>query len=217
MSVTVDEVRQDAIKLLSQVAGTGVQMYAEDKLLIYVRQAFNAIFKQDFWPQYYEWETSIPLDGTGGIITTTVAYAEYDDIQYIWQAGTRREVPPLPARLNPSTVTGSTAQFFIPAYTTANKPIQILPLAAAGSLDMYGRVHPGESSDLFNGDTTLKFDRDLLTIATALEYATDDGDNPNAVAKLQDKYNRRYKQVKPKRLLLMNQRSPDIPSSWYDR
>lgn len=217
MSATVDEIRQDAIKLLSQVAGSGVQNYSEDKLLIYVRQAFNSVFKQDFWPQYCEWTNGVALDGTSGILTTTVPYAEYDDIQYIWQAGTRREVPPAPARLNPQTTTGSTAQFFIPAYATTGKPIQILPAAAVGSLDMYGRVHPGESADLFNGDTNILFDRDLITIATALEYATDDGDNPNAVSKLQDKYNRRYKQVKPKRLILFSTRSPDIPSSWYDR
>lgn len=217
MSATVDEIRQDAIKMLSQVAGTGVQQYSEDKLLIYVRQAFNAVFKQDFWPAYCEWTNGIALDGVDGILTTTVPYAEHDDIKVIWQAGTRRRVPPLPREVNPSTTTGTTAQFYIPDYATTGKPIKILPVLAAGSLDMYGRVHPGESIDLFNGDTTLLFDRDLITIATALEYATDDGDNPNAVSKLQDKYRRRYYQVKPKDMVLTTARAPDIPSSWYDR
>lgn len=216
MAATVNDIRQDAIRMLSQVAGTGTQMYSEDKLLLYIRQAFNAVFKQDFWPEYCEWTNGVAVDGTSGALTSDIPYAKHDDIQYIWQAGTRRRVPPLVKQVNPQTITGSTPQWYIPS-NTDGKCISILPIAAAGSIDLYGRVHPGESIDYFNPDTDILFDRDLITIAAALEYATDDGDNPNAISKLQSKYRNRYNQVKPKSIILTTSRAPDIPSSWYDR
>ena len=213
---TVNDIRQDAIKMLSQVAGTGTQLYAEDKLLIYVRQGFNRVFKQDFWPEYCEYTFAVALDGSTGVLTTTIPYAKFDDIQFIWQASTDRLVPQVPRRLNPKTVTGTTPRFFVPSNTTG-KCVSFLPYAAAGSLDFYGRVHPGETIDLFNADTNILFDRDLMTIATALEYAADDGDNATAISKLQSKYIDRYKQVKPQAMVLSNRRAPDVPSSWYDR
>lgn len=216
---TVNVIRQDAIKLLAQVAGTGTQLYSEDKLLIHIRQAFNAVFQKEFWPEYCQWASAVALDGTAGQVTTVIPFGKYNNIRDVWRAGLDRPILPFPRRMNPNAVTGTSPRYWRAQHNSSvsieDKCISFLPITATGSVDIYGRVHPGEDDTDFNGDLDIKLDRDLITIAAALDYASDDGDNPAAIAKLQAKLTERYKLVKPQNDVVAAPRAPDIPDQYY--
>ncbi len=214
MSATVNEIRQDAIKLLAQVAGTGTQLYSEDKMLVQIRQAFKMLFKKAFWPQYRQRYT-VALDGTNGTMTTTTDIADWSDVYKVFAAGTNRPINPLPDNINPNVLTSGAVRYWEADNTTTGKPFKVWPRTATGSLDIIGRVHPGESDTIFNADLTIKLDRDLMACAAALEYATDDGDNAMAVAKLQSKFDDLYKLCKPARVVMATPNAPDIPDMWY--
>lgn len=216
---TVNEIRQDVIKLLAQVAGTGTQLYSEDKLLIHIRNAFNSVFDKDFWQEYCTWSV-VTLDGTLGQMTTNVDYKNYRNIRGVWVAATDRPVVPFPRRMNPFAVTGTSPRYWRAQHDSTvdpdDKPISFLPITATGTVSIYGRVHPGESNTDFNADTDIKLDRDLITFTAALDYASDDGDNPAMIAKLEAKARDRYKLVKPQGDVVSTPRAPDIPDQWYD-
>lgn len=214
MSASVNEIRQDAIKLLSQVSGTGTQLYAEDKMLVQIRQAFKLLFKKVFWPEYRQRYT-VALDGTNGTITTTTDIAEWSDVEHVFVADTRRRIHPLPTNMNPNTLTGTTPRYWEASGTTEGKPLTIWPRTSTGSIDIVGRVHPGETDAIFNPDLVIKLDRDLMACATALEYASDDGDNTIAIAKLQSKFDALFKAARPARVIMSTPNAPDIPDVWY--
>ena len=67
------------------VAGTGVQVYAEDRIAEMIQHKFDVLFDEVFWPQFMSWE-ELTLDGTLGIVTTdmTSKIKRFDDIRVIF-------------------------------------------------------------------------------------------------------------------------------------
>jgi hypothetical protein len=55
MSATVAQVRDDALTIIGEVAGTGVQTYSEDRVKRDVVRSFNLLFKKYNWDQYSDW------------------------------------------------------------------------------------------------------------------------------------------------------------------
>lgn len=193
---TVDEIRNDIIALVRELPGTAVQTYADDVLLLMIRNGFNAAFSDAWWPSYMQRVAGATFDGTTGKVTTTLPYLHYADIRKIWIAGTNTELSEAAPALNPNTLGGTTVMFIEP--TEEDGKIFIgQPITCTSSIDIHGRVHPGFDDSTFNADLRLKIDRDLLSFAGALAFAIDDASDPGAIEKFQKMYNERFSQLWP--------------------
>ena len=65
MSATIREIVNQALTVVGEVSGPGVQMYEDDRMKADAIRAFNMMFKKYPWQQYLDWFT-VTLDGTTG-------------------------------------------------------------------------------------------------------------------------------------------------------
>ena len=67
------------------VAGTGVQVYAEDRIAEMIQHKFDVLFDEVFWPQFLTWATWT-LDGTLGVVTTdlTDLVKRFEDVRVVF-------------------------------------------------------------------------------------------------------------------------------------
>ena len=84
MSTLTELVTRTADRL-SMVAGTGVQVYAEDRIAEMIQHKFDVLFDEAFWPQFLTWDI-LTLDGTLGIVTKDLTnfIKRYEDIRVIF-------------------------------------------------------------------------------------------------------------------------------------
>lgn len=224
MSATLSQVVQDALVIIGEVAGAGVQMYGEDRLRADTIRAFDMLFKKNWWDQYLSWDTVI-LDGaTGGITTDAFANVrDYEDFYSINRAGTSNPLPVLSKRLNPSTLTGSRAMFWgsLPA-THANflaRRIKVYPAASVGSIDVLSRVYPIPNGQEWADSTRIDLDRNMLAYGGAfLTLATDDVNPAGAtVAKtMMEMYYKTARNALAGRPMPIEGVTSDIPQNWFE-
>ena len=65
MSATIREIVNQALTVVGEVSGPGVQMYEDDRMKADAIRAFNMMFKKYPWQQYLNWFT-VTLDGATG-------------------------------------------------------------------------------------------------------------------------------------------------------
>lgn len=189
---TLSELVQKVITRISQVPGTGVQLYAEDRIADMIQQAFDFIFDDYFWPQFY-FEQTYTLDGTTGVITGDISSGikRYEDIQYIFFESDTYPLKELPRNYNPSLITGTRGRFFKPN-STAAKRFTVLPAASAGTVRVIGRTKPANFTD----DDAVDFDNTAIILAATKDYLEDDGANPGAIEKFEQMFESRLAQLK---------------------
>lgn len=222
--ISVRDVVQRTIRQLSQVTGTGVQLYAEERIYQYVDQTFDLLFKEQWWPSFCDWFTA-SLDGSTGKVTADfstltsdgaelVGISKNDDIQAIYWETSHRPLVRLPKRLNPFSMTGSTPRF-VQLISDPAKHFVVWPLNATGALHIWARSHPGELTT----DSEIDFDRDVLVYGASYQYAEDDGTNPGAINKLQQLFEIRRAQLVQAMANLPSPQNPSeasVHSEWSD-
>jgi hypothetical protein len=179
---------------LSQVAGSSVQLYSEDRIAEMVQHKFDVLFDEAFWGQFVTFGESMTLDGSTGVVTTDLSskIKRFDDIRVIFPDDSNTPLSALPeATLNPDTITGTTPAFYSPS-TSALKVFKIWPLASTGSIQVTYRTKP----DAFVDSDVVDFDDQALILGAAFDYAEDDGTNPAATDKLQNMFESRVKQLR---------------------
>ena len=183
---------------LSMVSGTGVQVYAEDRIAEMIQHKHDILFDEAFWPQYSQWH-QLTLDGTLGIVTTdlTDILKRYEDIQVIFRGGTTTALTKM-ANLttNPFELAGTTPIHYeaFAAGTTyfTSRVFQVWPKAATGTLVARIRTRPAT----FVAETEINFDDQALILGATYDYLEDDGTNPNATQKFQSLFESRVNQLK---------------------
>lgn len=197
------------------VTGTSVQLYAEDRVASYVQQAFDFVFDEMWWPKYMQWFTRT-LDGTLGVTTVTLSTIKrFEDIRNIYLDGRRVPIPELQGELNPFELTGDTPLYYS-VHEDSDRLIQFWPKAATGTVYIHARVKPDE----FSAQDVPNMDRTLLVNAAAWDYSSDDGTNPGAVQKFQQKFERRLQQLKTntsRRPIEADPRFREFPTEWFER
>jgi len=183
---------------ISMVSGTGVQIYAEDRIAEMIQHKFEVLFDEVFWPQFCSWH-QWTLDGTLGIVTTdlTTLLTRFDDIQVIFPESSNSALTKLAAiTTNPFELSGT-----VPIHYEALGPLdtnkvsrvfQIWPKSATGIIVSRIRTKP----DTFTATDEIDFDDQALIIGAAYDYLEDDGTNPNATQKMQLLFEARVKQLK---------------------
>ena len=183
---------------LSMVAGTGVQVYAEDRIAEMIQHKFDVLFDEVFWPQFctwYEWT----LDATLGVVTTdlTDILKRYEDIQVVFPENSNTALTKLSnLTTNPFELTGTTPinyEALGPTYSNkTTKVFRVWPLAATGDIILRVRTKP----DTFTSEDEIDFDDQSLILGSVFDYLEDDGTNPNATQKFQLLFEARVKQLK---------------------
>jgi len=190
--------------VVGEVAGPGVQIYSEDRMMEDCIRAFNLSFKKRFWEQYTYWLTAT-LDGVTGKVTDTTLknVRDLEDVQYIRIGGTDNEIPLLPGRINPNALAeGSDIRFFgslpvtDPEFNT--KRLKFYPLMCTGTVDIRARVYPvdRQAEGLeWDWDDEMHLDKDMLVYGTAYFTLGNDDINANAADLARNMMEARYRDI----------------------
>lgn len=201
---TFNEIVQAVIRKLSLVPGSSTQIYAEDIITTFVQDAFDELFAKAWWDAYMERVTAT-LDGTSGLVTTTLTDIEnYSDIRYVYRADSDIALPRLPTEnFNPiyRLSAGSTPKYIEPNYADTDKHFIVWPKTATGDVDILYRKRPADF--VLSSSDDITFDSLLLEDYATYMYLEDDGTNPGATEKYKIKAENRLSQ-------LMDNESSDV-------
>jgi len=138
MSVTIQQIVQDALGILGEVTGVGTQLYSEPRMIKDAGRAFNMLFKKHWWKQYTTWQSCV-LDGVTGTVvppTSFINVIDFDDFAAVHRDKENASLPTLPEAVNPFTVSGTIPRFWTSLNqghaSFATKKIQIVPVASIG-------------------------------------------------------------------------------------
>lgn len=191
--LTVTELSQKIITRISQVPGTGVQLYSEDRIADMIQQRFDMIFYDYAWAQFQSMYLNATLDASTGVVTQNLApyFKNYRDIDFVFWDQDINPLPEAPRRFNPATVTGTRGRFIRPN-PNPQKLFQLLPLASDGIVHVVGRLKP----DNFEPSTVVPFDSLAMILGVTGDYLEDDASNPGAAEKFNMWFEQRIAQLK---------------------
>lgn len=198
MPTTVQTIVDRCIISLSQVPGVSTQVYASDRLLQYVEDAFDLCFDEHSWSSYRSFWTGA-LNGTSGHLTSDIVpttpisspstpIIDYKNILMAWSENSNRPVPEMSPQVNPDTISGGTAMYRIADYTFANRPIKFWPEASTGNVRLLVLQEPQHPFALTD---TVYIDPMMLTYGACFLFAADDGTNPGQISKFQALFKQR--------------------------
>ena len=195
---TLDQLVARTTDRLSMVAGTGVQVYSEDRLAEMIQHKFDVLFDEAWWPQFLTW-AQWTLDGTLGIVTTdlTDLVKRFGDIRVIFPENSTTALTTISAiSTNPFELSGARPIHYEalgPADDNkVSRVFQIWPKTSTDDIIVQFRTKP----DTFTGDDEIDFDDQALILGATFDYLEDDGTNPNASQKFQMLFEARVKQLK---------------------
>ena len=184
---------------LSMTAGTGVQIYAEDRIAEMIQHKFDVMFEEAFWPQFLTWETWT-LDGILGIVTTdlTEKLKRFEDIRVLFPDTSNVPLTKMAAlTTNPNLLKSSTRPLHYESLGPLSpfkksRVFQIWPKTATGEIVVQYRTRP----ETFVPTDEIDFDDQALILGATFDYLEDDGTNPNATQKFQLLFEARVQQLK---------------------
>lgn len=223
MPATIRVIVDEALELVGEVAGVGVQQFSDDRMFHDAIRGFNMMFKKRFWEQFSGW-TRVTLDGVTGVITTDAfeTVIDFEDFRAVHRAGERSPLPILAKAYNPFTITGTQSLCWTSLRATdanyVKRKLQIYPLAAVGSLDVYARNYPLTPPALqWDWEDTMYLDKDLLVNATAFATLIGDSLNPEAANVAKNLMEMRYANIISalgNHPILIGS-EPNIPNQWF--
>ena len=227
MSATIREIVNDALTIVGEVSGAGVQMYEEDRMKADAIRGFNMMFKKYEWDQYVDVFT-VALDGVLGIPTTGPfeQVKDFEDFIAVFRGGESTSLPIMKKRTNPSSLglVGTQAMFWT-SLNASNvnyrlRKLKFYPATSIGNVNVIAKVYPLVPPALaFDWADVFYLDRDMLAYATA--YMTLSGDDLNAGAAdvVRNLMEMKYRDVMAalaKHPIPLSVNS-SIPSYWSDR
>lgn len=189
MSATIRTIVNEALTVVGEVTGPGVQLYEDDRMKADAIRAFNMMFKKYNWPQYLRWY-SVTLDGTTGKPTTGPfeQVRTFEDFIAVHRSGENIRLPIAPTRMNPyaSAITaGARAMYWASLPATDGdyrlKKIMVYPVTSLGNINVLAKEYPLVPPAIqFDWSQEFFLDQDMLVYATA--FMTLSGDDLNAGA-----------------------------------
>lgn len=188
MSATIREIVNDALTVVGEVSGPGVQVYEDDRMKADAVRAFNMMFKKYNWDQYLTW-FRVNMDGTTGKIKEDAfdQVKDFEDFIAVHRQNESFPLPILPKRQNPNVAAiGGTRVLYWTSLAATDpvyekKKLQFFPVTSVGGLDIHAKVYPLKSPTIqFDWQDKFFLDKDMLVYATA--FMTLSGDDLNAGA-----------------------------------
>jgi len=194
---TLTQLITRTVDRLSMVAGSGTQIYAEDRIAEMIQHKFDILFDKAFWPQFLTW-AQWTLDGTLGIVTTDLSslVKRFEDIRVIFPQNSTTPLTKMSAlTTNPFELSGTQPIHYEalgPNDTNkTSRVFQIWPKTSTGTIVSQYRTKPAT----FVGTDEIDFDDQALILGAVFDYLEDDGTNPNATQKFQLLFEARVKQL----------------------
>ena len=204
MSATIREIVNQALTVVGEVSGPGVQMYEDDRMKSDAIRAFNMMFKKYPWQQYLKW-FNVALDGVTGKPSTGpfAQVLDFEDFIAVHREGETQRMPIAPTRMNPASLTtsGTRAMYWTSLNITDiqyhTKKIIVYPATAVGTLNVLAKVYPREMGSFQNFDWQDVFylDTDMLVYATAFMTLSGDDLNAGAADVIRNLMEMKYKDV----------------------
>lgn len=193
----------DALTVVGEVTGPGVQVYEDDRMKADAIRAFNMMFKKYNWTQYLRWY-SVVLDGTTGKPTTGPfeQVKDFEDFLAVHRNGESYRLPIAPTRMNPyaSPGSGAGAMYWTSLSATdadyALKKIKVYPVTSIGSINVLAKEYPLiPPATQFDWGQEFFLDKDMLVYATAFMTLSGDDLNAGAADVVQNLMEMRYRDV----------------------
>ena len=183
---------QQVIKRLSMTAGTGVQIYAEDKIGIMLQDAFDQIFDDYSWSRFLCQGTGT-LDGVTGVITTDISglIKSYGDLNRVFFDKCVRPLCVLPTSINPFTLSGTRPLYYSESQD-ATRVFKVWPETSTGIVHFLYKKRP----DAFTLNDVVPFDAQALVLKACIDYCADDSGSDTMLKKFQSFYKDRIGQLK---------------------
>lgn len=205
MSATIREIVNQALTVVGEVAGPGVQMYEDDRMKADAIRAFNMMFKKYPWQQYLKWFT-VTLDGSTGKATTGPfnQVMDFEDFIAVHRDGETQRLPIAPTRMNPATLAsgGTQVMYWTSLHVTDlqynTKKLLFYPATSTGKVNVLAKVYPREtpaSFQNFDWQDIFYMDTDMLVYATAFMTLSGDDLNAGAADVIRNLMEMKYKDV----------------------
>ena len=215
---TLEALTQRVIQKLSQVPGTAVQTYSEDRIeqIIIDHYLLVARDPEYHWSQFVYRSGALTLDGSTGQITTDLtSISRGEDISAVYYGTDQTPMLTAPANTNP--LTAVMVERVI-EFDSTDRFFTIYPLTTTGTVYVVGKSIPDR--DAIVASTQIKFDDTYLIHISAWDYLVSDGDNPGDAAKMQaiaDVAMNRLKSKYNKKVIPLNGTTSAIPTTWENR
>lgn len=216
MQKTLQALITDTERMLYQMAGPSVQLYAQDVIAQKLQQAFDRCFSAKFWPQFVKREVRT-LNGATGKTTVPFSFiTQWEDVMKggVFRQYSQRPIPTLPMSFNTLDLQGGSVRYIEPSADATL--FTAYPLDATDQIVVVGRARPANEFILTD---IVPFDHLALEYYAAWEYCVDDASNAGQAAKFQGHFDSRMKQLEE---MAFDNRVPlyptrgDIPQNWYN-
>lgn len=164
--------------LLRQEVGPSVQQYSEDIIAKLLQDSFDRLFKNYWYPEYYNSGDTFTLDGTTGQVVEdlTAKIKRWDDIHFVWKSPYVNPLRRKPPGINPLMVSN-----YEPMWEPIGgaKVFRIYPTTHTGKVVVAYRTKPAD----FVASDTMLIDTKIMEAEAAMNYIIDDMTNQEAVKK----------------------------------
>lgn len=229
MTATLREIVDDALGIVGEVSGAGVQTYSDDRMFADTIRSFNMLFKKCNWREYTAWRR-LTLDGVTGMVTTDDLQfvLDFDDFIECRRDGTNAKISVMPRDINPFAPTllaGSTPRYWTSLNATfdtttfSTKRIRFYPMTATGVVNIYAKFYPVED-EAWDWSDVMHLDRDMLAYGTAFMTLSGDDLNPGAADTCRSLMEGRFKDIMANlssHEILVGSAVGGIPQQWTDQ
>jgi hypothetical protein len=224
MSATLRQVVDGALRLVGEVAGSGVQQYGDDRMRDNVIRGFNLLFKKYPWHQFRKWYR-LELDGVLGVINTNglTQVKDFEDFIAVFPDAQSEPLSLLPKELNPYTLSSGTRVMYwtglhVSDANYAARKLQFYPVTSTGFVNVLTMLYPLVPPAIdWDWTDVMYLDKDMLEYAAA--FVTFFGDDLNANAAnitkelMEDKFKTIMASIARKPIPLGRRGS--IPDQWW--
>jgi len=215
-STVADAITQVA-RNMSLVNGQGMTPYSPELIESYLHGAHQFIRDEQEWHDF-DGVYNRTLDGSTGLITEGITeVSDPKEIMRIYHSSSMTPLPKVPIYNNKQVSTTLIGFEFLtreedpgPAY----KLVRFYPLILTGDV----RIEAHRTFDFTDHDTVIPVDWWLHVYHASWQYALDDGTNPGQIAKYENLFSTRMKQVKEKENSQPVSLDPyaAIPDIWFE-
>ncbi len=185
------------IRRLTQVVGTGTQIYAEDRILEILQEVYRQAARAYWWPDLMQ-RFDVNVDLTSGIVTSdlinpsrTARVESFGDIRSVFYNDYPRPLAQLPGNISTNALLTGIPGYVAPlAYgedPTGYRWFKLVPVPSGDvNLHVLARITP---INIFTDvDVLVPIDEFVLINGVCYKYCIEDGNNPAMAEQFRNTY-----------------------------